>query len=259
MSGFNGDIGKETTKTDYTKTTPRKWTKEEEEWALLSNNNGMSKQDIAKELKRSVVSVEIKIKRLKKRTSNNMYNEKHVDDKYKTNLEFEKYLDSNSKILDLYCGINSYWKNREKYIVKTNDIDKDIEADYNLDALKLLCKLYYDGEKFDMIDLDPFGSAYECFDLALKMSNKAIIITFGEIGHKRWKRLDFVGKRYGIENIDDFNIENLIKQVQKMGLMNKKKLTPIIVKNYQNISRVYFLIERHIETSQWKMKTDENT
>jgi len=258
MSKFNGSTGKEMAKPYYAKTTPRKWTKEEEDWALLSNSEGMSKQDIAKELGRSLVSVELKIKRLKKRTNNNRYNEQHIDDKYEANLEFEKHLKPNSKILDLYCGVNSYWKNKGEYIVITNDIDKDIIADYNLDALKLLCKLYYDGEKFDMIDLDPFGSAYECFDLALKMSNKAIVITFGEIGHKRWKRLDFVNKRYGIQNIEDFNLDNLIKQVQKMGMMNKKKLTPVITKNYKNISRVYFLIEKHTETSQWKMKENEN-
>ena len=100
---------------------------------------------------------------------------------------------------------------------------------------------YY--KEYDIIDLDPFGSAYDCFDLAIKMAKKGLIITFGELGHKRFKRLDFVRRYYGIETLEDFTTDNLIKHIIKIGERNKKILKPIYVKEWRNISRVYFRIE----------------
>ena len=105
--------------------------------------------------------------------------------------------------------------------------------------------LYYADERFDLIDLDPFGSAYDCFDLAIKMAKRGVIITFGEIGHKRFKRIDFVSRYYGITNFEDFTIENLIKEVVRIGHRNKKELIPTIVREYKNITRVYFKIEQY--------------
>ena len=75
------------------------------------------------------------------------------------------------------------------------------------------------------------------------MANKCLIITFGELGHKRFKRLDFVSRYYGIIDINDFNIDNLIKEVVKIGYRNKKQLIPIFTKEWRNIARVYFEIQ----------------
>ena len=102
----------------------------------------------------------------------------------------------------------------------------------------------YENSKFDLIDLDPFGSAFDCFDLSIEMARKGLIITLGEIGHKRWKRLDFVRRHYDITSLDDFTSENIVKEIIKIGERNKKKLTPIFLNNYRNISRVYFKIEK---------------
>ena len=52
--------------------------------------------------------------------------------------------------------------------------------------------------RFDLIDIDPFGSAYDCFDLSIKIAEKGLIITYGEMGHIRWKRLDYVNRIYNI-------------------------------------------------------------
>jgi hypothetical protein len=105
--------------------------------------------------------------------------------------------------------------------------------------------LYYQNEKFDLVDLDPFGSAYDCFDLAIKTAKKGLIITYGEIGHKRWKRLDFVERYYNIKNLEDFTINNLIKHTQSLGIKNKKILTPVFIKEWQNIARVYYKIDKY--------------
>ena len=93
-----------------------------------------------------------------------------------------------------------------------------------------------------------------CFDLAIKMSKKAIIITLGELGHKRFKRLDYVRRYYGIEKLNDFTTDNLIKHIIKIGERNKKLLIPVYIKDWNNIARVYFKIKKIKITEQWNKK-----
>jgi hypothetical protein len=49
--------------------------------------------------------------------------------------------------------------------------------------------------------------------------------------------------RYDIESLEDFTVENLIKKIQRIGLANKKKLTPVFIKEWNRIARVYFKVE----------------
>lgn len=156
------------------------------------------------------------------------------------------------KILDVYCGKKSYWRTNTTSKVVTNDKDIEIVADYHMDALKFLCLQYIENNKYDLIDLDPFGSTYECLDLAIKMSKKGLIVTLGEMGHKRFKRLDFVRRMYGIETLEDFTTETIIKEIQKIGLKNKKILKIHTLKEWQGISRVWFTIEEYKVVEQWK-------
>ena len=121
-----------------------------------------------------------------------------------------------------------------------------------MDALKCLCLLYSQNKKFDLIDLDPFGSAFDCFDLSIKMARKGLCVTLGEMGHRFWKRLDFVSKRYDIHELDDFTSDNLIKTIQCIGIQNKKQLIVYRKCDWHNISRVWFIIEPYKEVSQWK-------
>lgn len=232
----------------YTNTQPRKWSESEIEWIKSLKEQGYNTKEIAESVDRTEVSVSIKLKRLKKK--DDTYNEEHLEDKYLTNHEFLKIIKPKT-VLDLYCGVKSFYKANTSLQVTSNDMDKDIVADYHENAELLIHKLYYDGNKYDLIDLDPFGSAYECFDLAIKMAKKGLIITFGEEGHKRFKRLDFVERYYGIMSLDDFTTENLIKHIQMIGLRNKKALTPVIVKEWDRISRVYFSIETYKVIKQW--------
>tara|TARA_R100000808_G_scaffold557_1_gene2837 strand:+ start:50 stop:415 length:366 start_codon:yes stop_codon:yes gene_type:complete len=118
--------------------------------------------------------------------------------------------------------------------------------------------MYYDGKKFDLIDLDPFGSAYECFDLSLKLVKKGLIITFGELGHKRWKRLDYVKRFYNINTLDEFNLRNLMKQVDLIAAQNKKTLRPMYVKEWRNIARVYYKVEE-LKLNPWEEVDKQQT
>ena len=71
------------------------------------------------------------------------------------------------------------------------------------------------------------------------------------MGHKRWKRLDFVRTHYGIDTLKDFTSERIVEEIIKIGERNKKKLIPIFLRDYRNISRVYFKIEKIKITDQW--------
>lgn len=223
----------------YTKNLPRKWTDNEIEWVKMLQKKGCSAKQIADFIYRDLTQVFIKLKRLNK--ENKSYNDQHRIYKYNTNKLFIDKYKINS-VLDVYAGEFSYYNGKVNKLI-TNDKDLLFNTNYHYDALTLCCLEYSKGNKYDLIDLDPFGSAYDCFDLAIKMANKCLIITFGELGHKRFKRLDFVSRYYGIIDINDFNIDNLIKEVVKIGYRNKKQLIPIFTKEWRNIARVYFEIQ----------------
>ncbi len=217
---------------------PRKWTSKEIEWSLMLKSKGFTTKQIAECIGRDYTQVSIKMKRIGK--NEKTYNQNHIDEKYSCNDYFISKIKPVS-VLDLYSGCHSYYEDKVESLV-TNDFNQKFHTYYSVKAEKLVCKLWYENYKFDLIDLDPFGSAYDCFDLSIKMAKKGLIITFGELGHKRYKRIDFVQRYYGIENLNDFNIKNLINHVIMIGKRNKKILIPIIVKEWKNIGRVYFQI-----------------
>jgi len=246
-----------------TKTKPRSWTKQDIADLKDLKEKGYKNQTIAFILERSEVSIQIKWKRLHKK--DNTYNKEHQLKKYEVNKEFIDIIEPSS-VLDLYAGEKPYYLELIKELndlnenpfktVVTNDKEKDyVINNYNDDALKVLCKLYYENKKFDLIDLDPFGSAYECFDLAIKMAKKGLIITYGEMGHKRWKRLDYVERFYNINTLDEFTVDKMIAKTQEIGIQNKKELIPVFVKEWRNIARVYYEVNT-ITLNPWKKDND---
>ncbi len=242
---FKGEYLKKGT---YIKTAPRKWTTKEVEWCLKLKEEGCTNAQIAWSIDRDLVSVNIKMKRLKKVKGS--YNENHYKEKYNINNIFLEEIKPSS-ILDLYCGEKNFYQGKCSYII-SNDKNKNIKADYNMDALKLLCKMYYEGKKFDLVDLDNFGSSAECFDLSIRIAQKGLIITLGEMGHKRFKRLDYINKFYGINSLDNFTSDNLILHIQNIGHRYKKELVVFDKKDWQNISRVWFYIKAYKTTEQWE-------
>ena len=231
-----------------TKFSPRKWTDKEIEWVKKLKDKGLSTKYIAECIDRDVLQVSIKLKRLSK--NDKTYNEPHRKEKYETNEMFLSYQKIKS-VLDVFAGKQSFYHGKGLLKVVSNDIDQDANTDFHLDSLIFCCMQYAQGNKYDLVDLDPFGSAYDCFDFAIKMAKKGLIITLGEMGHKRFKRLDFVRRYYGIESLEGFTSQNLINHIIKIGERNKKRLIPVFIKDWHNISRVYFLIEKMKITEQW--------
>lgn len=246
--------GKYMKNSGLTKFQPRKWTEKEIEWVNMLKEKGFNIKQIAECIDRDITQVSIKIKRLGK--ANKTYNDPHREDKYNTNAKFISDIGINT-VLDVFSGSKSAYEAYELKKLVTNDVDTSFSTDYNYDSLTFCCIQYAGGNKYDLVDLDPFGSAYDCFDLAIKMAKKGLIITLGELGHKRFKRLDFVRRYYGIETLKDFTSDNLVKHIIKIGERNKKTLIPIYIKDWRNISRVYFKIEQLKITEQWDKKLNK--
>jgi hypothetical protein len=232
-----------------TKFQPRKWTEKEIEWVKMLKDKGLNNKQVAECIGRDITQVSIKIKRLGK--INNSYNDPHREEKYFHNDLFLDIIKPKS-VLDLFAGSYSYYEDKVDDLY-TNDANNSFNTYYSEKAEILIHKLYYDGNKYDLVDLDPFGSAYDCFDLAIKMAKKGLIITLGELGHKRFKRLDFVRRYYGIESLEEFTTDNLVKHIIRIGERNKKLLTPVYIKDWRNIARVYFKIEKLKITEQWDL------
>lgn len=167
------------------------------------------------------------------------YNGKHRNLKYNYNKHFLTMIEAET-MLDAFSGGVSWWKKNTEMRVIDNDI-KIAGADYKLDAFDFL--YLFKNKKYDIVDLDPFGSAFDCFDFALQIAQKGLIITFGEIVGRRFNRMDFVEHRYNMKLIEDFTTDNLIKYVQNRAMIYRKTLTPLIKAEMTNISRVYFKIE----------------
>lgn len=161
--------GEEVKSGGYVHSQPRKWNEAEVEWLKEMKAQGFSNAEIAESMGRTEVSIGIKLKRLGK--TEKRYNVKHIDDKYATNQEFCNIINPNS-VLDAYSGANGGWYRQNGYNVITNDSNPEHAADYQLDALKFMCQMYFENKKVDIVDLDPFGSAFDCFDLAIKLAQK---------------------------------------------------------------------------------------
>lgn len=219
------------------KSEPKYWTENEISLMLARKKEGVSFDIIGRELFRTSYSCNRKYYKLMKKQDK--YNEKHRDKKYDYNHSFLNKLEVNT-LLDVFSGGVSWWKKNTKLSVIDND-NTISGADFKLDAFDFLYQ--HRNKRFDVVDLDPFGSAYDCFDFALQIAEKGLIVTFGEIVGRRFNRQDFVEHRYGISYIEDFNTTNLSKYLENRALIYRKKLTPMIVAEMTNISRVYYKIE----------------
>jgi hypothetical protein len=229
------------------KTVPKKWTKEEIDRVLELKNKNLTSSEIATILDRSQVSVSIKLKRLTKQDKT--YNDKHRQDKYLTNEKFIFKIQPKT-VLDVYAA-DSFYKKYDDLVVVDNDSDTKYETAFNMDSFDLLCLMKLHNKKFDIVDLDPYGSSVDCFDIAIKLAKKGIVITLGEMGHKRWKRLDFVRRWYGIETMEDFTVDKIILELQKIASRNKKHIEPVYIKEYNRIARVWFEVSNIKITEQW--------
>ena len=220
-----------------------KWTKEEEEWCWDLSTQGFTVPEIAYSIGRDITPVSIKMKRLKKKHYS--YNDRHREDKYATNDMYVEYMLEKyniENVLDVFCGFEMYY-NRYEFNVTNNDINKEIKCDYNLNANKLLDLMVKENMKFSIVDLDAFGATITYLEKALDIAEHGLVMTLGELGHRRWKRLDFISKHYSnIKTIEDITVENFVEEIIKIGKLKGKNLKVVYFKDWNNIGRVWFEI-----------------
>lgn len=142
-------------------------------------------------------------------------------------------------MLELHAG------NSKNPISTKNDIDQKYDTDYHMDAYKCACKLIAEGKTYDLVDLDPYGSPYELIDLSLRLATKGLMVTFGELGHRRFNRVDFVKPRYGIATPAELTIENLIAYIEARARLNKKVVYTFKKKTWTNIGRAWLIIQEN--------------
>lgn len=222
-----------------------RWTPKEEEWCwFLYETYGYTYKQIAYSVDRPYNSVSIKMKRLKKKKYK--YNEKHIKDKYECNFKYLELMKPKiHSVLDVFCGYNKYYRSSNIVNVTDNDINKGIQATYNMDATELLNQMVLNNKQFDLVDLDSFGATITFLNQALQIARYGLIMTLGELGHRRWKRLDFISKHYKtIHNVEDISVENFVREI--IGLAEEQNITlvPLIMRDYGNIGRVWFEIKR---------------
>tara|TARA_R110001583_G_scaffold101484_2_gene247919 strand:+ start:2976 stop:3716 length:741 start_codon:yes stop_codon:yes gene_type:complete len=222
------------------KSIPKKWEEKEIQFLQKLKKDGLTIKEIAKKLNRTETSIAIKNKRINQ--NNDDYNKTHRKQKYLLNERFIEIIKPET-IFDVYAGNSFYKNNINTKNIKVVDNDKNSKniCDYNLDSLDFLHK--FRNKKIDLVDLDPYGSCFECFDYSLQIAQKGIIITFGEVGHKRWKRSDFVKFRYKINSLKNFNNKKFVDYVVERALIFNKILIPIFEANFKNLLRVYFEIK----------------
>ena len=233
----------------FRKTTSRKWTMEEVQWLRYLIMKGYTSEQMGESMGRSVNSIDYK--RKKECLDNRTYNTDHIIEKQEINALFIEKIKPRT-ILDLYCGYGT------SYIgcnVTRNDINPKYDADYHMDAYKLISKLYSENKKYDFIDIDPFGSPYDCLDLGIKMARKGLAITFGEMRHKNFRRFEKVWANYGIKTLEDFTIENILRKVLIMGYKNKKELIIYAKRDWRSVSRVWLIVKPF----KWSKEELDNT
>jgi len=199
----------------------------------------LTSEEIAKLLDRTENTVRIHMRRLRTKTST--YGNKGGR-RYKRELDTEFInLIKPKDILDGYCGSETHYP---KEITITNDINKSFNTSYHLPIFKLLAKFTYENKKFDLIDLDPWGSAYDSLYLAIYLANKGLVVSYGECYLKRFKRIDFAAEKYGLYfDKYGFSTKMLVEYTKHLGMICRKKLE--VYKDYDlgHFSRVYYIIK----------------
>lgn len=222
---------------DFSSKTPkRKWTPEEEQYVYNLRRKGYSHTQIGQKTGRSIPSIKNKLRRLNKKKGIGHYDRGHSIQKHLLNQRFIKIIHPHT-ILDLYNAGNTQYN---QYQCTTNDINPQFNTDYHEDALTLIQTLYQQNKKYDMIDLDPYGTAYPLWKYAVQMINKGIIITLGELMHKRFKRYDVVGKYYGITCTDNFTPRRMVEVLIKDAMNYNVNLKCVYLADYDYIARAYF-------------------
>lgn len=165
--------------------------------------------------------------------------------KYDADNAFAKEIEAET-ILDVYAGDSRKYVALKKKVI-TNDIDQKCNTDYHLPADRFLAQMYGEARNIDLVDLDPYGSCWDCLPLAIKLARKGLIVSYGDFSNWRYKRWEIIQHQIGCkpESIEQYK-QFLITITIQMGMTYaKKKLVPVYqytVNKY--FTRIYYRVEK---------------
>lgn len=214
-----------------TLTVPKKWSQQEINM-LLSN---ASSREIAQKTNRTLASVSLKRKRIKMAQGFG-YNSAHVKEKYEMNEMFLRRFKVDVSVADLYAGPTSWYRGRVGTLFENDKKHGGRAADVVLKEMQT--------SSFDIVDIDPFGSAFECYENAARVAKKGLIVTYGEMGHLRFKRLDFVRKNHGITTLDGFTVDALEKTLFSACLRAGAIASREFMLATPRLCRGYYILEK---------------
>lgn len=253
-------------------TEPQSWDDHEEEELLNLIQEDKSKKELYEAFPdRPTASVNNKVRRLKK--ENGLYNSSYAEQKYDVNKEWIEMIDDNLRgdlrIFDAYAGTGDSSVIYDKYaseIVATeledevyeileDTLDKSYHETIHTDCTRELMRRCADGEKFDFIDLDPFGTPFDSIPLAISMiSNGYLSVTYGDIKLQRWGRSNPLIKQYKMPETTDWRevAEYMIgwtvfEGIRQRNSSDVRSLTPISIKNFggqSGVLRVLYRVEK---------------
>lgn len=214
--------------------------KEEIDYILQERNKGVTIREISKVLGRSLASVKSKCIEIQKKSGT--FGTKHRNEKYQENWNYLKEnFTTTPSVLDAYAGEISWWETMlGPGNVVTNDTNKSYSTTYHLPAQTLMKELVKEEKTYDIVDLDPFNSPYKCFDNAMKIAKKGLIMTFGDkLG--LICNLKLATCRYGCQKyVEDDIIAFYILRARKL---HRKKLILVGFEKWRMLWRAWFIIE----------------
>ncbi|MDS1823824.1 class I SAM-dependent methyltransferase [Vibrio parahaemolyticus] len=235
------------------------WTKKLEAEALrLKTEDKMTYVAIAKKLGTTPNSVKHKIRRLQQAKGMEKYS--HPKEKAEfAEPALKELLSSKGKplrILETHCGFGGMSKVYSEYgcvygydIVQSRIDEACSRAEgftgFKADSEKEILRLKYEGEKFDVVDVDPYGLPSRYFPHAFGLINDGyMMLTFPMMGVAQINALTI--KHYqvywGIELEDKLAyLEKISAKLHDLAYMEKRKIEIVKV---ERIDRVYrFLIK----------------
>ncbi len=228
----------------------RTWSKEDIDSLIEYKSMGYNDRQIARKLNRTQEAIRGMWRKNKRKVVGS--NIPGIEDKPKYNSMFLNDIKPKS-IFDGFAGETSFYE--EYSLIKnvtliSNDNDPAYATShtYNEDAELLMAKLFGHKQKYDLVDIDTFGSPFDYIRLGIKLAKKGIIITFGEFYTKQFgENNDHIDRCYNIKSIEDLTIESLIEEVKRMGRQCLKTLNEkyIIHNKHKTNYRVYFEIETY--------------
>lgn len=242
------------------------WTKEEEELILkLRDEEKMRFKAIAERLPHvSVDAIKIKYRRLKYDMNKDQYH--HPEEKTE---QVDKILKgcSKLKILETHAGwgnLTSVYSKYSKSLISLeieqdrvdviNDLKLKNTTVIKCDSEKEIHRFVYEGKRFDVIDLDPYGFASRYFPHVFKLiDNGYLFLTFPKLGINRVTPLMVEHYRLFWDldtKLPEKYLDTVVEKVKDYGLCHHKVVEMV---DYIEIGRMYRIAFKVTKVSAFKI------